>query len=167
MRIKSILLLSLFSGMIFAGCATVRDIHESFVESLRKPGETMQKSPADTAQYFSCSIEKQSMPVLFETEVIPYNVKPGKEINNRISYAFCPAPSAPKYAGEIIRTVKYKNHVIFRDKTAYDFKPGTWTVDASINVPDTAVPGEYIVETAIVLKGKLIMKSNTFQVKEK
>lgn len=154
-------------AVMFAGCASVKDIHQQFVESMRKPGETMEKSPEETAQYYSCSAEKQNMPVLLETEVIPSRVNPGKEINNRINYAFCPSSSPARQTGEIIRTVKFKNHIIFKDKTTHEFKPGTWAIDVIINVPENAGPGEYIVETTIILKGKAIKKSNTFQVKEK
>ncbi len=151
--------------LLLAGCATVKDIHQQFIESHRKPGENLEKSPQETLQnYPSCT--EQAMPVLFEAEVLPERIAPGKEINLRIRYSTClSASSAPK-KGEIIRTVYYQNRAIFRDKTRYEFKPGTWTVDAFIKIPADAGPGTYKVETTIIYKNRPLKKTDSFEVKD-
>lgn len=156
---------SLISVLICAGCATVKDLHQQLVKSVRTPGEKMVISPEDTLRYNPCSDQKRDALVLFEAEVIPGRLSPGKEINHRIRYATCLAASSEAQKGEIIRAVYYKNHTVFRDRTKYEFKPGTWTVDAFIMVPDDAAPGTYTVDTTVICKGKSIRKSNTFQVK--
>jgi hypothetical protein len=155
----------LAASLVLTGCATVKDIHQQYIESIRRPGENMERGPEETLQnYPSCT--EQSMPPLFETEVIPERVVPSKEVNLRIRYSTClSAGSAPK-KGEIIRTVHYQNRLAFRDKTRYEFKPGTWTVDAFIKVPDDAKPGTYTVESTIIYKNKLLKKIDSFQVKD-
>jgi len=155
---------SLMLFLTFTGCASVQDLHQQFVESVRKPGEIMEKTPEETLQYYpSCS--EQNAPALFETEIVPVRVSPGKEINNRIRYATCLTASSAPQNGEIVRTVYYERQAIFRDRTKYGFKPGTWTVDAFIRVSENARPGNYSFDTAIIYMGKTIGKIDTFQVK--
>jgi hypothetical protein len=155
---------SLVSILIFTGCASMQDLHQQFIESVRRPGEIMEKTPEETLQYYpSCS--EQNIPALFETEIVPLRVLPGKEINHRIRYATCLTASSAPQNGEIVRTVYYERQAIFRDRTKYEFKPGTWTVDAFIRVSENARPGNYLVDTAIIYMGKTIGKIDTFQVK--
>jgi hypothetical protein len=105
------------------------------------------------------------MPVLLQSEVIPERIIPGKEINLRMRYATCLTASSSPQKSEIIRAVYYKDRMVFHDRTKYTFKPGTWTIDAFIKLPDDAKPGTYIVDSTVIYRDKPIKKSNTFEVK--
>jgi hypothetical protein len=154
----------LIASLIVTGCATVKDLHQEFIESLRKPGENMENGPVETLQsYRSCT--ERSMPVLLESEIVPERIVPGKEINLRIRYATCLAASSSPRKGEIIRAVYYKDHMVFHDRTKYTFKPGTWTVDAFIKLPDDAKPGTYTVDSTVIYREKPVKRTNTFEVK--
>ncbi len=59
----------------------------------------------------------------------------------------------------------YECLTVFRDRTKYELKPGTWIVDASIRVSENAKPGNHSFDTAIIYMGKTIRKINTFLVK--
>ncbi|HTZ17063.1 MAG TPA: hypothetical protein VMB78_01355 [Dissulfurispiraceae bacterium] len=155
---------ALIASSVITGCAAVRDMHQKFIESLRQPGENMERGPEETLQYYpSCT--EQSMPPLFETEVVPEHILPGKEINLRLRYSTCLSAASASQKGKILRTVFYKNNAIFRDRTEYEFKPGTWTVDAFIKVPDNAVPGGYVVESVIIYRDSSLKKKNSFEVR--
>jgi hypothetical protein len=139
-------------------------MHHRFIESVRNPGENMEKTPEETLQYYpSCT--EQSAPPLFETEIYPFRVYAGKEINHRIRYSTCLTASSAPHTGQIMRTVYFEGQTVFRDQTKYDFKPGTWTVDAFIRVSEHAKPGNYSVDTAIIYMGKTIGRIDTFQVR--
>jgi hypothetical protein len=147
------------------GCSQVQDLHQSMLRSIRTPGEVTERTAEDTTQvYFnSCKDMKPNM-ALLEADVIPSRVYRGKEVNHRIRYAICHSPvSSP--AGEIIRKVYFGNTAVFQDRTKYEFKQGTWTVDAFIQVPEAAGAGTYEVDTVISYRGKSLKIRNTFEVK--
>lgn len=148
-----------------SGCSSMQDFHQNLVRSLRTPGETMVVNPEETALFHQCPEGRQDAPALLETDTIPNRVKPGEEINHRIRYVLCRADQSTALSGEIVRTVSYEGKSVFSDSTAYDFKPGIWTVDAFVSIPENATPGIYKVNTALVYKGGSSKKSNTFQVK--
>jgi len=153
------------AAVALAGCATMQDLRQNIVKSLRSPGETMVVNPEETALFHQCPDGRQDIPALLETEVIPDRVNPGEEINYRIRYVLCLADQSAVLKGEIIRTFSYKDKTVFRDTTKYDFKPGIWTVDAFVLVPVNAAPGSYTVNTTLIYRSGSTGKSNIFQVK--
>lgn len=156
----------LLAAMFCAGCATVRDVQQTIAKSFRSPGETMENSPLETAQYPYCLNQKQDMPVILETEVIPGRVSPGEEINHRLRYVQCLAVSPAEQQGSIVRSVSFGKKIVFEDKTAYEFKQGGWVLDAFIMTPAEAKPGVYTVNTTVIYKGISVNRSNSFQIKD-
>jgi hypothetical protein len=153
------------AALTSAGCATMQNFQQNIVKSLRSPGETMVVNPEETELFHQCPEGRQGMPSLIETDTIPNSVKPGEEINHRIRYVLCLADQSAVLKGEIIRAVSYKDKTVFRDSAKYDFKPGIWTVDAFVLVPENATPGTYMVYTTLIFRSGSAGMSNTFQVK--
>jgi hypothetical protein len=102
---------------------------------------------------------------LEEVQIVPDIVTAGKEINQRLQYAFCPFTPSETLKGNITRTVLFKGKAVFRDTTAYEFKPGTWTVDVFIGIPKEAGNGIYEVNVALRYGNETLTQSNAFIVK--
>lgn len=154
--------------LILSGCptmtTTIQEVHQRFVKSIRQPGERMVASPDDTTKKYSCLPYRGTKFLLEEIEVIPSRVSPGEEINHRIRYAFCPNKPSGIALGRIARTVLFKGEQVFMDVINYEFKPGTWTVDAFISIPKNAPKGVYAVELTITHDNQSIRNSNSFHV---
>jgi hypothetical protein len=153
--------------VICSGCSQVQDLHHSMLKSIRSPGEVMEKTPEETSQvYFnSCKDMKPNM-ALLEADVIPSRVSQGKEISHRMRYAICYS-GTPSGVGEIIRKVYHKETAVFQDRTRYEFKQGTWVIDAFIRVPVNAGAGVYEVDTVVSYRGKSTRIRSTFEIKER
>ena len=162
------------SSLISGGCAatmnrldqtvnTIKELQQKFVRSIREPGEKMVVSPEKTSENHSCHPGRTTF-ILELTEVIPNTVSPGEEIDQRIRYAMCPHTPSDKLRGQIIRTVLYKGVSMFKDVTDYEFKPGSWTVDAFIQVPDDARSGVYLLEVVVKYSQTTTRRTNEFVV---
>ncbi len=175
--IKLILLCILISSfsIISFGCAAVvermdrtaykiKDIQEKFVRSIREPGEKMITSPEKTSGNYSCPPGRTTF-ILEQAEVIPSTISRGDEINQRIRYAMCSYTPSATLRGKITRSVSHNGVKMFQDVTDYEFKPGTWTVDAFIQVPDDAKSGVYLLESVLHNSQKTIKRTNEFVVK--
>jgi len=134
------------------------------LKGMRSPGETMEKNPDETSQtYFEeCKNRRPNMAFL-EAEVIPHRTVDGQEVNHRIRYAICRSSEGPSN-GEIIRKVYYKGAAVFQDSARYEFKQGTWVIDAFIKVPLNAGLGVYEVDTIISYKKTSRRIRNSFTV---
>jgi hypothetical protein len=145
----------------------MQDLHHSVLKYIRKPGEVMEKTPEETGQiYYSICRDPKPYLAFLETDVVPKRVYAGTEISHMIRYAICPSPSVP-LTGKIIRTVTYNQRKVFQDSDKYEFKRGTWTVDAYLLVPADAVFGIYSVETTVVYSGRTVRMNNQFEVRKK
>lgn len=166
--VMSILLCGMLISLpaLFSGCASVKGVSQRFVRSLRQPGEKEILSLEDTSAKHSCSSSKRSKFLIEETDVIPNPVSTGEEIDHRISYAYCPGKVSRSLKGKIVRRVLYKGEQIFQDTTDYQFKPGTWAVDAFISIPKSARKGTYHMELLIIYADKTIKRDNKFTVKK-
>jgi hypothetical protein len=91
--VRVVLLLTL------SGCATMENINpiddlkvasQGVMASMRKQGEKMVRTPQQTKDKYACAPYSKTMFQLEEVKVLPSVVTPGKEINQRIRYAFCP-----------------------------------------------------------------------------
>jgi hypothetical protein len=165
---RNITLLLLLLAFSASGCASIQDVHQEMLKSLRTPGETMDKSPEETESIYleSCRMQSSRNLVHLEAEVIPNRVADGNEVNHRITYSVCKSGKG-NIDGEIIRKVYYGNAAVFQDRTRYVFKPGTWIVDAFIKVPEKAGPGKYEVDTVVSYGGKSKRVRNTFEVRKR
>ncbi len=174
-KLISLCVLISFLSMINSGCAAVfermdrtaykvKNIQEKIFRSIREPGEKIIVSPEKTSENYSCPPGRTTF-ILEQAETIPGTVSPGNEINHRIRYAMCPYARSGVLRGEIIRAVSHNGIRLFRDVTDYGFKPGTWTVDAFIQVPDDAESGLYTLELILNYNQKTIKRTNEFVVK--
>lgn len=161
----------IISSSVLAGCGAtankVQELQQKITKSMRDPGEKMVQSPEKTSSTYSCLPYKRNMLALEEASVIPEMIAPGDEVNQRVRYAMCPYKPSGTIRGKIIRTILFKGTTAFQDVTDYEFKPGTWTVDAFIDVPSQAQDGVYAMEVVLVHGQETIRRSNTFVVKSK
>ena len=126
------------------GCTTVA--------STRKEGDTMVYGPEKTQEQYSCASAKRVILQLEEVQILPEVVPSEKEINHRIRYALCPYPRTEILGGDIVRVVRFNQRGVFRDAAFYQFKPGTWIVDAFIGIPKGARSSTYTIGTAMKYK---------------
>ena len=165
-----LLLIAVF--LILSGCAVVeqpmesiRTVSQNIIVSTRKQGDKMVRTPEKTKEKYACVPYKKRMLKLEEVQILPDTVTPGKEINQRIQYAFCPFVPSETLKGSITRSVLFKGNEMFRDTTAYEFKPGTWTVDVFIGIPKEATGGVYALNIALQYGNETLKESNSFTVK--
>jgi hypothetical protein len=158
--------------LVLSGCAvveqpmdSVRAVSQGIIASTRKQGDKMVRTPEKTKEKYACVPYNKRMLKLEEVQVLPDVVTPGKEINQRIQYAFCPFAPSETLPGSITRTVLFKGNEMFRDTTAYEFKPGTWTVDVFIGIPKEAKGGVYALNIALHYGNETLKESNSFIVK--
>ena len=138
---------------------------DSIRASTRNPGDKMVRSPEKTKEKYACAPYNKRRLQLEEVQLFPDRVMPGTEINQRIQYAFCPLTPSEILKGSITRTVLFKGNQVFRDTTAYEFKPGTWTVDVFIGIPKEAGSGVYALNIALQYGNETLKESNSFIVK--
>lgn len=132
-----------------------------------QPGERMVASPDKTAQQYPCSPQLGVILTVEKVEAVPVAIMSGEEVNHHLQYAMCnPRPSQP-VVGRITRTLLFRGTPLFRDITLYEFKPGTWTVDAFIRVPAGAESGVYAIETVLEGGPKTVQRVCSFTVKQK
>ncbi len=168
----ALFLLLVAVSLMLSGCAVVEQpmdslkaVSQGIIASMRKQGDKMVRTPDKTKEKYACSPYRKNMLKLEEVQVLPGIVTPGKEINQRIQYAFCPFAPSETLQGSIARTVLFKGNEVFRDTTAYEFKPGTWTVDVFIGIPKEAKSGVYAINIALQYGNETLKESNSFIVK--
>jgi hypothetical protein len=155
----------LFIIFLSSGCAEFQDLHYTMLKAMRTPGEIMEKNPEETSQdYFEACKDLNPNMVQLSADVIPRRVMEGREVNHRIRFAICRSKVKP-VEGEIIRKVYFGSTAVFQDRTRYEFKQGTWVIDAFIKVPVNAGIGVYEVDTVVSYRGKSTRIRNTFEVK--
>ena len=160
--------------LTLSGCAAIENIKpidnlkvasQSVIASMRKQGEKMVRTPEQTKEKYACAPSSKTMFRLEEVEVLPAVVTPGKEINQRIRYAYCPLTPSGTLKGRIVRAVLFKGEELYHDTTDYEFKPGTWTVDVFIGIPKEAASGVYALNVTLRYEGQTLKESNSFVVK--
>jgi hypothetical protein len=159
------------SALLLSGCVTtvdkIQDIQQRAMMSMRKPGEKMVAPPGEAPRRYSCSPYMKDRLIIEEIDVIPVRINAGDEINQRIRYGLCPNFPSGTLSGKIIRTVLFNGEMQFEDITYYEFKPGTWTIDAFIEVPGDVEEGMYEVEVVITYGSKTVRSMDSFLVKKK
>jgi len=152
-------------SLLLSGCKGSHALSQGIITPTRQPGDKMVQTPEKTREKYACTLSKKRMLKLEEVQIVPEIVTPGKEINQRLQYAFCPLTPSETLKGNITRTVLFKGREVFRDTTAYEFKPGTWTVDVFIGIPKEAGSGIYAVNIALRYGNETLKESNAFIVK--
>jgi hypothetical protein len=156
--------------LVVIGCSAtthVKQLSQTVVASLRKPGEQLVHSPEKTQEKYGCILQNKKIFQLEEVQVLPDVISAGKEINQRIRYALCSFTRPEIVRGSITRTVTFRGNSVMRDFTNYEFRSGTWIVDAFIGVPEGAESGTYMIDTVLKYENKLIKATNSFVVKGK
>jgi hypothetical protein len=160
--------------LALSGCAAMEHMNpiddlkvasQGVMASMRKQGEKMVRTPEQTREKYACAPYSKTMFQLEEVEVLPGVVTPGKEINQRIRYAYCPLTPSGTLKGKIIRAVLFKGEEVYHDTTDHEFKPGTWTVDVFIGIPREAASGVYALDLTLRYAGQTLKESNSFVVK--
>jgi len=152
-------------SLLLSGCMGSQALSQGSIASARQPGDKMVQTPEKTKEKYACTLSKKRMLKLEEVQIVPEIVTPGKEINQRLQYAFCPLTPSETLKGNITRTVLFKGREVFRDTTAYEFKPGTWTVDVFIGIPKDAGSGIYAIDIALRYGNETLQESNAFIVR--
>ena len=132
-------------------------------KTTRKPGERQVHSVEDTYKTYRCLKSR----IYFESiEVIPKKVVRGEEINQRMRFAFCSTPKDQYKVieGNIIRKIFRGQQEEFADVTRYTFKPGTWIIDAFLEIPPDAEIGTYSMHVTLVYEEKLNGKRESFEI---
>ena len=166
-RLSAALFLLLVAvSLLLSGCMdSLKAVSQGIIASAREPGDKMVRTLEKTKEKYACALYSKRMLKLEEVQVLPEIVTHGKEINQRIQYAFCPFTPSETLKGSITRTVLFKGSEVFRDTTAYEFKPGTWTVDVFIGIPEEAGGGVYTVNVALRYENETLEESKALIVK--
>ena len=157
-------------SLALVGCsstANLKQVYHTVIASMRSPGEKMVQTPEDTREKYSCVAYKKRVFHLEEVQILPAVVTSGKEINQRLRYAFCPSIPSDVLRGHITRAIYFEGRKIFRDTTDYEFKPGTWIIDAFVGIPEEAQSGVYAIDVVLKYKNQTIKDSHSFVVKRK
>lgn len=134
------LLILLLSILPLSACQQIVSNTQLQVLTLtHTPGEHLVASYEETDKKYNCF----GNPVLHlvDSSFMPDKMVPGARILNTFSYASCAQKSIP---GTIIRQVTHDDKVILQDVTQYIFVPGTWAVNAYLQIPPDAAPGAYV-----------------------
>jgi hypothetical protein len=132
-----------------------------------KPGERIVRTYEETKGKYTCTPYRKTILQLEDIRILPDIVTPGKEINQKIRYAFCSLTPSSTLKGSITRTVLFKGKQMFRDTTNCEFKPATWTIDVFIGIPKEAVSGVYALDVTLRYENQTLKKSNSFIVKSR
>ncbi len=150
-------------SLMLSGCiGSLKAVSQDIRASTRTPGDQMVRTLEKTNEKYACTLNGTKMLTLEEVQVLPEKVTPGKEINQRLQYAFCPLTPSETLQGSIIRTVLFNGRGVFQDTTAYEFKPGTWTIDVFIGIPQEAGSGMYTVHVALRYDNETLEASHVF-----
>ncbi|MGD9875144.1 hypothetical protein [Desulfococcus sp.] len=124
-----------------------------------KPGEHLVATYEETRKQYSC--KNTTSVYLKETFFRPYKMVPGEQILTRFVYASC---TPEDLRGTILRQVIHNGRVVLRDTTPHHFVPGTWGVNAYIQIPPDASPGAYIFSVTITAGAQVFKEIHSFQV---
>lgn len=91
----------------------------------------------------------------------PYKMVAGEQILTRFVYASCAPDNIP---GTILRQVVHDGRPVLRDTTRHYFVPGTWAVNAYIQIPPDAPAGAYVFSVTITAGSRVFKETHSFQV---
>jgi hypothetical protein len=132
-----------------------------------QPGEKMVASPDATARHYPCTPQLGFTLMIEEVEAVPEIAQPGEEVNHHLRYALCHPDPSRTVAGKIVRTLLFRGAPLSQDVTPYEFKPGTWEIDAFLRVPTDAESGVYSIQTILEAGVKTMRTACSFTVKAK
>ena len=131
--------------LLLNGCAS--QLVGKTRRALREPGERLLDLPERVASDYACATKLLPHLELERNEINPKRVRAGSELNHRIVYAMCPRASTEVVAGTFTTQVRFKGRIVMRDDVAgFEFKPGRWSVDTFVRLPEDAEKGVYALE---------------------
>jgi hypothetical protein len=147
------------TALSFAACQ--KSLLKAELETYKlmyKPGEHLVASFEETKKRSPCTNDGV---YLKESFFRPHRMVAGEQILTRFIYASC---AAMNIRGIIVRKVIHNGSVILRDTTPHSFIPGTWGVNAYIQIPPDATAGAYIFLFTITAGSQVFKETHTFQV---
>ena len=131
------------------GCQTGHLLSGHAKRLLRSPGEKLTALPERVAKEYGCDRVARPFFRLEQNEIVPDRVVAGSKVNHRLVYALCATGTTNVVRGALVTRVLYAGRTILRDRQArYELKPGRWTVDSTLEIPDAAKVGVYAIEVA-------------------
>lgn len=168
---KGLYCLLVFLLPLIASCAStsVGEQFQAFYwdiqKSMRKPGEKLLTHPNKVHAKYNCATRRLPFFQIEKNEILPPRLYAGKELNHHLIYVMCPAKPSQIISGKLTRSIYYKSRSIFKDVIKnFEFKPGEWSIDAFIKVPEAAEPGVYSLEVAFSGKGTSFRENQHFVV---
>jgi hypothetical protein len=113
---------------------------------VRRPGEMLSADPQKVWLEQRCSTRNLPFLRLDANELRPATARPGQVLDHRFVYSLCLPVGRPGLSG-VLRTRVYRGRDLILSDSVSNFraKPGRWTVDANIHVPQGAAEGLYTV----------------------
>ena len=155
-------LAALIALTLCTGCAPAR---WSVVKQFRNPGEKLETFPEQVWDEYDCGSQKQPFLIVERNELTPKTVVAGGNFGHRWVYIMCPAVPTATVEGTLATRIRFKGQPIVQDVDPdFEIRPGRWTVDAFVHLPDDAEPGIYAYEIEFESEPLLFKKSLTFLV---
>lgn len=150
--LRSVAVLCLAASLVVAGCAAV----DHRIQSLRagglfgrrpEPGSTLIDSPESVWEEYECADRGLPFLAIEKTDLIPSRVTPGGEINQRLTYALCPAKQGAAVKGDLHRRLYFGDGLVDHQVwSGFELYPGRWAYNAFVTVPADAEAGSYTLE---------------------
>lgn len=148
LRARRALVAMLLALSFLPGCA---GLYWSMKKSLREPGEHLESFPEAVFEEYECDQRELPYLQIEKNELLPPRVRAGSELNHRLVYALCPERPTGVLAGTLHTQILFRGRPIVQEvDSAFEFKPGRWTVDTFIQVPEHAELGIYALQLRFV-----------------
>ena len=166
-------LLIIALSLVLLSCASQTPVPESKTIAENIPGVTPLLNGTETWKEYNCDSKKLPFIVVEQDELRPTNsVKAGTTIQHRFVYAACTSSSDQRaiIKGSLSREISYKggrgSKVVVPLTTTpnFDIEPGKWVVNAIVQVPPKAKPGNYDFELTISSPMTTVKKNLPFMV---
>jgi hypothetical protein len=126
------------------GCAKTR---WAIVKHFRAPGEELTTFPEQVWKEYDCESQKRPFFIIEKNELSLQTVIAGSDFGHRLIYVMCPVLPTQVVEGTLSTRIRYKGDPIVRQTDShFEIKPGRWTVDAIVHLPEDAEPGVYAYE---------------------
>lgn len=139
------------------------DYAQIAVSKARFRGETNLADGPRVARELGCGAQHTAAARLESSTVLPERPRAGREINHRLVIASCPL-SGDDPPGVLTRRFTHQGRTLFEDSMPYTMKPGRWSLDVFVGIPDQAPPGPYRLEVKFARRGLQLESASDFVV---
>jgi hypothetical protein len=147
------------------GCGAAR---WSVVKQFRSPGEKLDAFPEQVWDEYDCESQQRPFFVVEQNELTPQKVAAGGNFGHRWVYVMCPTVPTGVVEGKLATRIHFRGQPIVQQVDShFEIKPGRWTVDAFVHLPDEAEAGVYAYELEYESEPLLFKKSLTFVVTDR